>query len=72
MLAQTRAAKSPFRIEVTPRCVRIYIEMSSGLFSDVIWSLMKLQHDIEQEFKTRLGLETEVRLIMPETKSRKG
>lgn len=68
VLAQTRAANHPFRIEVNSRRVLIFIEMSNELFSDVIWSLMKLQHEIESEFKSRLGLETEVRLTMPETR----
>jgi len=69
VLAQTRAANHPFRVEVTDRQVMVYIEMSNELFSDVIWSLMKLQHEIEYEFKSRLGLETEVRLTMPEIKT---
>jgi phenylacetate-CoA ligase len=71
VLAQTRAANHPFRIEVNARRVLIYIEMSNELFSDVIWSLMKLQHEIESEFKSRLGLETEVRLAMPDTAAAK-
>lgn len=66
VLAQTRVAKNRFRIEVTERHVRVFIEMTSAVFSDVIWSLMSLQHEIEAEFKARLGLETEVRLVMPE------
>lgn len=68
VLAQTRAAKSRFRIEITERQVIVFIEMSNELFNDVIWSLMGLQHEIEMEFKTRLGLETEVRLVMPEVR----
>jgi len=66
VLAQTRAANHPFRIQVTERHVVVEIQISKELFSDVIWSLMKLQHEIETEFKSRLGLETEVRLTMPE------
>ncbi|HQK76686.1 MAG TPA: hypothetical protein PKZ25_10845, partial [Candidatus Hydrogenedentes bacterium] len=65
VLAQTRAAGHRFHVEVAERHVIIAIEMSSALFSDVMWMLTDLQNEIQNEFKTRLGLDTDIRLITP-------
>jgi len=66
VMAQSRAAGHRYRIRAAERHLIIEIELTNALFSDVMWSLMGLQHEIQEEFKTRLGLETEIRLVMPE------
>lgn len=65
VLAQTRAAGHRFHVEVAERHVVVAIEMSSQLFRDVIWMLTDLQNEIQDEFKTRLGLDADIRLITP-------
>ena len=65
VLAQTRAAGHRFHVDVAERHVTIAIEMSSDLFSDVMWMLTDLQQEIQNEFKTRLGLDADIRLVMP-------
>ena len=65
VLAQTRAAGHRFHVEVAEREIIIAIEMSSALFADVMWMLTDLQHEIQNEFKTRLGLDADIRLITP-------
>ncbi|MFO7974093.1 MAG: phenylacetate--CoA ligase [Candidatus Hydrogenedentota bacterium] len=65
VLEQTRAAGHRYHVEVGEREVIIAIEMSSELFADVMWMLTDLQHEIQNEFKTRLGLDADIRLITP-------
>ena len=68
VLAQTRAAGHRFHVEVAEREVIVAIEMTSALFADVMWMLTDLQREIQNEFKTRLGLDADIRLITPRGK----
>ncbi|HOF38784.1 MAG TPA: hypothetical protein PLD73_01830 [Candidatus Hydrogenedentes bacterium] len=68
VLAQTRAAGHRFHVEVAERHVIVAIEMSSALFSDVMWMLTDLQNELQNEFKMRLGLDADIRLITPRGK----
>lgn len=60
VLAQTPAAGHRFSLHVEERKVLIALEMTPGLFSDMIWPIMHLQRKIESEFLARLGIEAEV------------
>jgi phenylacetate-CoA ligase len=63
VLSQSGAAGHPFEVEVTEHRLVIRLAMTAGLFSDTIWVLEKLRHDIQSEFLARLGLEVEVRFV---------
>ena len=65
VLAQTGVAGHPFQVRVSERHVVITIEISEKLFSDTIWFLERLQHEVEAEFLARLGIEAEVRFVAP-------
>jgi phenylacetate-CoA ligase len=64
-LAQTSVAGRPFQIEICDRHVVLQVEMSSDLFSDTIWSIERLQHEVEAEFLARLGIEARLRFVQP-------
>jgi phenylacetate-coenzyme A ligase PaaK-like adenylate-forming protein len=61
VLAQTRAAGSPFTVEVQDRRLVIRVEMNNALFADMMWPIMEVQGKIQSEFLSRLGIEAEVR-----------
>jgi phenylacetate-coenzyme A ligase PaaK-like adenylate-forming protein len=63
VLAQTRAAGRPFRLEVLDRHIVAAIEMAEDLFADTVWFVESLKREIESEFQTRLGIEAEVRFV---------
>jgi phenylacetate-CoA ligase len=65
VLAQTGVAGRPFQIKISDRHIIITIEMSADLFSDTIWFIERLQHEVESEFLARLGIEAQVRFIEP-------
>ena len=65
VLAQTGVAGHPFQVRVSERHVVITIEISEKLFSDTIWFLERLQHEVESEFAARLGIEAKVRFVEP-------
>ena len=69
VLAQSPAAGHPFTIEVQERRVVVSVEVTGNLFSDMMWKMMSQRREIESEFLTRLGIETEVRFIAPGQKS---
>jgi phenylacetate-coenzyme A ligase PaaK-like adenylate-forming protein len=63
VLAQTKAAGSPFTVEVQDRRVVVRVEMNQALFADMMWPIMEVQSKIQSEFLTRLGIEAEVRFV---------
>ncbi|MBI5383085.1 MAG: hypothetical protein HZA90_00205 [Verrucomicrobia bacterium] len=65
VLAQTPVSGRPFQVQVSDRRIAITLPMSEDMFSDTIWVLEKLRHEIESEFLTRLGIEAEVRFQGP-------
>jgi phenylacetate-CoA ligase len=65
VLAQTPVAGRPFQIQISDRHVVILIEMSADLFSDTIWYIERVQHEVEAEFMARLGIEVRVRFVEP-------
>jgi phenylacetate-CoA ligase len=65
VLAQSRAAGQPFEIKVHERHVEIQIRMNSTLFTDMVWPIENLRHEIESEFLARLGIAAQVRFVAP-------
>jgi phenylacetate-CoA ligase len=63
VLAQTSVAGRPFQVQVSERGIVVTLRMTEDLFSDTIWVLEKLRHEIESEFLARLGIAAEVRLV---------
>jgi phenylacetate-CoA ligase len=63
VLAQTRAAGHKFWTRVSENTVVISVQLTSELFSDMMWPLGELQRQIESEFLARLGIPTEVRFV---------
>ncbi len=63
VLALTKAVGHPFQVEVHEGRVVILITMTESLFTDMIWPLENLRHQIESEFPARLGIEAEVRFV---------
>ena len=63
VLAHTKAAGSPFAIEVQDRRVVVRVGMNNALFADMMWPIMEVQSKIQSEFLTRLGIEAEVRFV---------
>ena len=63
VLDRTRAAGSPFTVEVQARRLVIRVEMNNALFADMMWPIMEAQGKIQSEFLSRLGIEAEVRFV---------
>lgn len=47
------------------RHIVVAIEISDDLFSDTVWFIESLKHEIESEFLARLGIEATVRFVLP-------
>ena len=65
VLTHTRAAGTPFRVEISERGIVIGLRVTEELFPDVMADLVKLQQHVEREFATRLGIHAEVRYLEP-------
>lgn len=61
VLEQTPVSGRPFSVEVCEGHILVLIEMTEGLFSDMIWPIENMQRQIESEFMSRLGIQAEVR-----------
>ena len=67
VLAQTRAAGHPFRVEIHEKRIVAFIEVADALFMDTMRTLADLKQEIQSEFMTRLGVDVEVRYVSPRT-----
>ncbi|MCX6906156.1 MAG: phenylacetate--CoA ligase [Verrucomicrobia bacterium] len=65
VLAQTGVGGRPFQLHISDRQVVITVEMSPEIFSDTIWYIERLQHEVESEFMARLGIEAKVHFVNP-------
>jgi phenylacetate-CoA ligase len=65
VLAQSPLAGRPFEIQILDRHIVLKVEMSPELFSDTIWYIERLQHEVEAEFSTRLGVEARITFFQP-------
>ena len=63
VLARTKAAGQPFRLEVGERGIVIDIEVSENFFADEMRVLAELKAEIRSDFLARLGIECEVRYV---------
>jgi phenylacetate-CoA ligase len=63
VLGQTRAAGHKFWTKVSESDVVISVQLTTELFSDMMWPLGELQRQIEGEFLMRLGVPAEVRFV---------
>jgi phenylacetate-CoA ligase len=68
VLNQTRVAGHPFRIEVSERRIVVKVEMTEDLLADTMWPIVNLQHQLQSEFLTRLGIEAEVIFVEHHTR----
>lgn len=64
VLALTRAAGQPVRIEIGENKVLISLTVTRSFFSDTMRAMIQTQQDIEAEILTRLGVKAEVRYVM--------
>jgi len=69
VLTRTAVAGRPFQATISDRHVVITLEMSAALFSDTIWYLERLQHEVESECSARLGVEVRVQFTQPSYKA---
>jgi phenylacetate-CoA ligase len=63
VLAKTRAAGQPFRLDITERGVSVDIAVSQQCFGDEMRVLANLRIDIEAEFMARLGIQAKVHFV---------
>jgi len=63
VLAKTRAAGQPFRLEFGERWLSLEIEVSEQFFADQMRVLANLRNEIRSEFFARLGIEADVRYV---------
>jgi phenylacetate-CoA ligase len=63
VLAKTRAAGQPFRLDISERGVAIEIAVSREFFGDQMRILANLRIEIEAEFMARLGIQAKVRYV---------
>lgn len=61
VLAHTRAAGTPFKLDISERGIIVGLKITDALFPDVMGGLARLQEQVEREFATRLGIRAEVR-----------
>jgi phenylacetate-CoA ligase len=69
VLAHTRARGQRAHLEVTAERVNIFLEVSEGIFDDIVATLEQIQLEIESEFLARLGVEARVHLVSPKAKA---
>ena len=65
VLKQTPVAGHRCHIDIEEQQVVVSIEMSEDLFSDMMWPLENLRHQIASEVFSRLGIQAEVRYLAP-------
>ena len=70
VLAKTRVAGQPFRIEVDEKGIIVEIEVAENFFGDEMRVLADLRNDIRTEFLDRLGIAAEVRYVAPSATGR--
>ncbi len=63
VLAATKAAGQPFRLEIGERGIVIFLEIAENFFADEMRLLAELKTEIRSEFLGRLGIECEVRYV---------
>jgi phenylacetate-CoA ligase len=63
VLAKTRAAGQPFRLDISERGVVIDIAVSREFFGDQMRILANLRTEIEAEFMARLAIQAKVRYV---------
>jgi phenylacetate-CoA ligase len=63
VLAKTRAAGQPFRLQISERGVDVDIAVSQQCFGDEMRVLANLRIDIEAEFMARLGIQAKVHFV---------
>jgi len=63
VLAHTRAAQTRFELGISERRVVVHLQVTKELFADTMRSLEDLKREIEDEFMTRLGIESEVLFV---------
>ena len=63
VLAKTRAAGQPFRLDISERGVVIDIAVSREFFGDQMRILANLRIEIEAEFQARLGIRAKVHYV---------
>lgn len=63
VLAKTRAAGQPFRLDISERGVVIDIAVSREFFGDQMRVLANLRIEIEAEFQARLGIRAKVHYV---------
>jgi len=63
VLAKTRAAGQPFRLDISERGVSVDIAVSQECFGDEMRVLANLRIDIEAEFMARLGIQAKVHFV---------
>ena len=65
VLAQTRAAGHPYRMEASDRRVVVSITIAKDLFADTMRALVEMRDEIAAEILARLGVDAEVRFVEP-------
>jgi len=66
VLEKTRARGHKFWTKVSGDTLIIYVQLTTELFSDMMWPLDELQREIAAEFLTRHGIPAQVRLVQSE------
>ncbi len=65
LMMKSPMAGQPFAIEIHEWKIVVTVEISSKLFSDMIWGMEKMRSEIESSFLFRLGVNAEVRFTAP-------
>lgn len=65
VLAKTRLAGQPFRLEIAERHITVAVEITDSLFMDEMRRFVDLRQDVQTEFLARLGVRAEVRYVAP-------
>lgn len=65
VLARSPLAGQPFSIEIKEQRIIVEVEISSRLFTDMIWGMEKMRSEAESSFLYRLGVNAEVRFTAP-------
>ncbi len=65
VLSHTKAAGTPFKLDISERGIVVSLKISDALFPDIMGELASLREDVEREFAARLGIRAEVRYLEP-------
>lgn len=63
VLSHTKAAGTPFKLDITERGVTVGIKITDALFPDIMSGLANLREEVEREFAVRLGVRAEVQYL---------